>query len=92
MLQSLPTLLLDGLLLALAIIGIVRFRGVRLNWATLAAILVAMMSTHCIQAAAGLPEQALPTLWATLICAFTLRAMVMSARHATRHTGRDNTP
>ncbi|UKE73740.1 hypothetical protein [Xanthomonas graminis] len=92
MLQSLSTLLFDGLLLALPIIGIVRLRGVRLNWATLAAIFVAMMSAHCIQVAAGLTEQALPILCATLIGAFTLCAMVVSACHATRRAGRENTP
>ncbi|AOL18918.1 hypothetical protein AB8807_07665 [Xanthomonas campestris pv. olitorii] len=88
MFQTLPTLLLDGLALAMLIIGIVRLRGVRLNWATLAAILVAMMSAHCIQVAAGLPEQALPILCATLIGPFTLCAMVVSARRA----GREKTP
>ncbi|WP_045728363.1 hypothetical protein [Xanthomonas sp. GPE 39] len=92
MFESLSTLLLDGLLLALPIIGIVRLRGVRLNWATLAAILVAMTSTRCIQAIAGLPEQALPILCVALIGAFTLLALVVSARHATSRTGRENTP
>ncbi|KFA19730.1 membrane protein, partial [Xanthomonas vasicola pv. musacearum NCPPB 4392] len=37
MFQSLSSLLLDSIVLALPIIGIVRFPGVRLNWATLAA-------------------------------------------------------
>ncbi|WP_045758071.1 hypothetical protein [Xanthomonas albilineans] len=92
MFQSLPSLLPDGLLLALPIIGIVRLRGVGLNWATLAAILVAMLSGHCIQATSGLPEQALPTLWPALIVAFALLALVVSARHATSRTGRENTP
>ncbi|WP_045771063.1 hypothetical protein [Xanthomonas albilineans] len=92
MLQPISTLLLDGLLLALPIIGIVRLRGIRLNWATLAAILTAMLSAHCIQVATGLPEQALPILEAVLIGAFTLFAMVVSARHANRRTGRENTP
>ncbi|AKO20576.1 membrane protein [Xanthomonas oryzae pv. oryzae] len=88
MFQTLPTRLFDGLALAMLIIGIVRLRGVRLNWATLAAILVAMMSAHCIQVAAGLPEQALPILCVTLIGPFTLCAMMVSARR----TGRENTP
>ncbi|OLK10046.1 hypothetical protein IXO599_03880, partial [Xanthomonas oryzae pv. oryzae] len=74
--------------LAMLIIGIVRLRGVRLNWATLAAILVAMISAHCIQVAAGLPEQALPIVCVTLIGPFTLCAMMVSARR----TGRENTP
>ncbi|AKO03924.1 hypothetical protein ACQR5T_14470 [Xanthomonas oryzae pv. oryzicola] len=87
MFESLSTLLLDGLLLALPIIGIVRLRGVRLNSAMLAAILAAMLSAHCIQSIAGLPEQALPILRAALIGAFTLCAMAVSAR-----TGRENTP
>ncbi|MGS0576031.1 hypothetical protein ACQR5V_14350 [Xanthomonas oryzae pv. oryzicola] len=88
MFQTLPTRLLDGLALAMLIIGIVRLRGVRLNWATLAAILVAMISAHCIQVAAGLPEQALPIVCVTLIGPFTLCAMMVSARR----TGRENTP
>ncbi|WP_045769607.1 hypothetical protein [Xanthomonas albilineans] len=92
MLQSLSTLLLDGLLLALPIIGIVRLRGGRLNRVKLAAILAAMFSARGIQATAGAPEQALPILEAVLIGAFTLFAMVVSARHATRRTGRENTP
>ncbi|AXQ09942.1 hypothetical protein [Xanthomonas oryzae] len=88
MFQTLPTRLFDGLALAMLIIGIVRLRGVRLNWATLAAILVAMISAHCIQVAAGLPEQALPIVCVTLIGPFTLCAMMVSARR----TGRENTP
>ncbi|RBH85057.1 hypothetical protein BRL93_25015 [Xanthomonas oryzae pv. oryzae] len=88
MFQTLPTRLFDGLALAMLIIGIVRLRGVRLNWATLAAILVAMISAHCIQVAAGLPEHALPIVCVTLIGPFTLCAMMVSARR----TGRENTP
>ncbi|WP_341809581.1 hypothetical protein WMO32_07115 [Xanthomonas oryzae pv. oryzicola] len=88
MFQTLPTRLFDGLALAMLIIGIVRLRGVRLNWATLAAILVAMISAHCIQVAAGLPEQALPIVCVTLIGPFTLCAIMVSARR----TGRENTP
>ncbi|PPU93642.1 hypothetical protein [Xanthomonas albilineans] len=92
MLQSFPTILLDDLVLALPIIGIVRLRGGRPKWTTLAAILAALMSAHCIQATAWLPEQALPILEAVLIGAFTMCAMVVSARHATRRTGRENKP
>nr|WP_304382550.1 hypothetical protein [Xanthomonas vasicola]MDO6954114.1 hypothetical protein [Xanthomonas vasicola] len=92
MLQSLSTLLLDGLLLALPIIGIVRLRGVGLNWATLAAILAAMLSARCIQATAGLPGQALPILWAALIGASTVLAMVASTRHTYPNTDQGNAP
>lgn len=92
MLQSLSTILLDGLLLALPIIGIVRLRGVGLNWATLAAILAAMLSARCIQATAGRPGQALPILWVALIGAFTLLAMVASARHTARSSDQGNAP
>ncbi|WP_045736674.1 hypothetical protein [Xanthomonas sp. MUS 060] len=92
MFESISTLLLDGLLLAMPIIGIVRLRGVRLNWVTLAAILAAMLSTRGIQAATVLPQQALPILEAALIGTFTLLEMMVSAHHTARNTDQGNTP
>ncbi|MFA0922714.1 hypothetical protein [Xanthomonas fragariae] len=90
MLQSLPTIVLGGLVLTMPIIGIVRLRGGRFNWATLVAIFTAMTRARCIQAAAWRPEQPLPLLWAALIGPCTLLAMPHCACHTARRSGQGN--